>query len=360
MPPALGARQMGLALAGLCVFGVGLRSAEAWTAPAAPRPTRDAAFAPIASASKATRPSRPLAKASAAPAPTTPPTSPKPAPAPIALRHIRKIALDPGHGGDNHGCIGHLGTREKSLTLELAQRFAERLRATTDAEVLLLRTDDRAIDLRERPRLANAAGADLLISVHGNFSADPTIRGVEVWFLTARSGLEAGVEAALRADGVPASAKEDARVVGVAAVVHDLAVAAAHERSEFFARSLANALRAPNIPMPVRGVRQDAFGVLKEAQMPAVVLEVGYLSHPAENKLLLEPSTGTALADALRRAIVALDTELAQAEGGSRSSKDATSASASASSASASAPPSSQSSGSPAPSRKVPQRRPRR
>ncbi len=276
------------------------------------------------------------------------------------LRHLRKIVLDPGHGGDNHGCIGYLGTREKSLTLELALRFAERLRATTDAEGVLLRDDDRAIDLRERPRLANAARGDLLISLHGNYSADPSIRGVEVWFLTARSGVEAGVEAALRADGVPASAKDEARAVSVAAVVQDLAVAAAHERSEFFARALANALRAPNIPMPVRGVRQDAFGVLKEAQMPAVVLEVGYLSHPVENKLLLEPATGVALADALRRAIVALDAELAQSEPGSRPSKDATSASASAGNASASAPPSSQTSGSPALPRSVPQRRPRR
>ena len=148
--------------------------------------------------------------------------------APTQLVHLRRIAIDPGHGGDNLGAVGHLGTREKVLTLELAEQFAELLRVTTTAEVVLLRTADEAIALRERPRMANSAGADLLISVHCNSNPDVTVRGMEVWFLSADSSLQAGVEAVLRDEGVPEQAPEPAKHVGAEAVIKALRVAAAH------------------------------------------------------------------------------------------------------------------------------------
>ncbi len=345
----------------------------------------------VAVAAQAQAPARRRAPARAAAAPRPPAT----------LVHLRKIAIDPGHGGDNLGAVGHLGTREKVLTLELAEQFAQLLRTTTTAEVVLLRTADESIALRDRPRLANAAGADLLISVHCNSNPDVTVRGMEVWFLSADSSLQAGVEAVLRDEGVPEQGPEPAKHVGADAVVRALRVAAAHERSEIFAFALAGALRRAGTGMRMRGVRQDAFGVLKEATMPAVVFEVGYISNAAENQHLLQASTQAALGRGLRAAVLELEAAIAAEERARPASAQppgapgvvagapgpaapaapavaaatrparaqragmlvktaATKASASRGSAPASSPPSNASSGAPAASRSVPQRRPAR
>lgn len=348
----------------------------------------------VVAQTKATSTGRAPAKAAAADKRRTVATPAAPR-TPTKLVYLRKIAIDPGHGGDNLGAVGHLGTREKVLTLELAERFAELLRTTTTAEVVLLRTNDEAIALRERPRLANAAGADLLLSVHCNSNPDVTVRGMEVWFLSADSSLQAGVEAVLRDEGVPEQGSEPAKHVGADAVVKALRVAAAHERSEIFAFALAGALRRAGTGMRMRGVRQDAFGVLKEATMPAVVFEVGYISNAAENQHLLQDSTQAALGRGLRAAVLELEEAIAAEERarpapaeaaappapnasavpsapagpaapaapappqrtGIRSNTAPTSASASTPSASAPLPPSKANSGSPPASRKVPQRR---
>lgn len=292
----------------------------------------------------------------------------------IALPHVRHIILDPGHGGENKGAVGHLGTREKVLTLELAQRFRDYLVAHTDAKVTLTREDDHAVALRERPRLANAQRGDVLISVHCNSNPDATVRGMEVWFLAADSSLDAGLEVVRREEGFDEDDPAPARRVGPEAILHAMRMAEAHERSQIFAHELARGLRSARTGMRFRGVRQARFGVLKEAEMPAVVFEVGYISHPEEGRHLLQAETQTALARGLLRGLVALDRQIAAmqpalaaggptqpappAAAGKRATTASTSATASRSSASPSAPPSKRSSAAPSGPRKVPQRRP--
>lgn len=217
----------------------------------------------------------------------------------IALAHVRHVIIDPGHGGENLGAVGHLGTREKVLTLELAQRFRDYLLAHSDVRVTLTREADEGVALRERPRLANAWRGDVLISVHCNSSPDETVRGMEVWFLAADSSLAAGLEVVRREEGVDEDAPAPAKRVGPDAIVHAMRMAQAHERSELFAHGLAAGLRRAGTGMRFRGVRQAPFGVLKEAEMPAVVFEVGYISNAEEGRHLLEASTQLALARGL-------------------------------------------------------------
>lgn len=313
--------------------------------------------------------------------PTRAPTTARPA-RKLQFRHLRHIVLDPGHGGENKGAVGHLGTREKVLTLELAQRFRAHLLAQTDLKVTLTRDEDRDLALRERPRMANQLQGDVLVSVHCNSSPDETIRGMEVWFLAADSSLEAGLAVVRREEGIEEDAPAPARRVGADAIVHAMRMAEAHERSELFAHDLAAGLRRARTGMRFRGVRQARFGVLKEAEMPAVVFEVGYISHPEEGRHLLEVRTQEALAQGLLSGLVALERQLAEraAAGGppstnaggpnqpaaprptptkpAASSTAATSASARRSSAPPPSPPSSRTRATPSGPRSAPQRRP--
>jgi N-acetylmuramoyl-L-alanine amidase len=298
----------------------------------------------------------------------------------LVFKALRHIVLDPGHGGDNLGAVGHVGTREKVLTLDIARVVAAMIRQRSDLRVSMTREDDRSVALRERPRLANELGGDVLVSVHCNSSPDPEVHGMEVWFLAADSSLAAGLEVVRREEGIESDAPEAARRVGADAVITAMRLAAAHERSELLAFAVASGLRRADTGMRLRGVRQAPFGVLKEAAMAAVVLEVGYISHPEEGQHLLLASTHEALARAVLIGLLELDKQLAQlvrpepvdASQGSetpttlaaaprspmRATTSSTRAAASRSSAASPSPPSSRVSAEPVASRTTPRRRP--
>src|SRR5262249_46286980 len=126
-----------------------------------------------------------LAALSAPPAPAVPPVrlpearSVDPALFPLA---VRKIMLDPGHGGPSVGTGTPRGLLEKSLTLDIALRLRQIL-AARSFSVLLTREEDRPVDLADRAALANRAGADVFVSIHLNWIEDRKARGVETYFL---------------------------------------------------------------------------------------------------------------------------------------------------------------------------------
>jgi len=193
--------------------------------------------------------------------------------------------LDPGHGGELSGALSPQGDREKDLTLQIARRVKRRLEQA-GGRVVLTRAADTRVPLANRAAVANALDADLFVSIHLNSMPTEASRrassGVETYFLSADAS-DAGAEASAarenadRLAGEPAPDPNDP----VALILDDLESTASLNGSSRLAYALHDklvaALKAEN-----RGVKQAPFYVLAGARMPAVLLEVGFISNPAE------------------------------------------------------------------------------
>ncbi|MCO4761964.1 MAG: N-acetylmuramoyl-L-alanine amidase, partial [Myxococcales bacterium] len=210
-------------------------------------------------------------------------------------------------GGSNKGAVGYHAGREKQLTLEISRVLKRYIESRSNVRVTLTRHADVDLALRHRPRLANKIGGDALISVHCNASVKSTVRGMEVWFLTADSSMRVIHDIVRREEGVPDTGPEVARQWTAQGVVETLRHAQAHRASQAFAIALRHGLMRARPKTRFRGIKQDAFGVLKEARMPAVVLEVGYITHPEESLELLKPKTQQAIARGVLIGLLRLD-----------------------------------------------------
>ena len=216
------------------------------------------------------------------------PQSPRPAPV---------VLLDPGHGGSNAGALGATGLREKQLSLVLANRVAERLRARGVA-VQMTRTTDRTLTLRQRVAIADRGPSDLFVSIHANASPTRTQRGYETYILTA-NGVDIDGRA-LRSDVTTPRAGIDAET---ALVLDDVERGASQWEAAELATRMQRALRDRRGSEGDRGVRQDAQHVLLGATMPAVLVEVGFIDHPVEGRQLADAAVQSQLAEAISEAI---------------------------------------------------------
>lgn len=232
----------------------------------------------------------------------------------VELDHVELVALDPGHGGSNTGCLGADGTWEKEVVLTIARRVARRLRERTDASAVLTRRRDRAVGLRERTRKANHWGADLFLSLHLNADPFGTGRGVETWFLAAD---EADRQAPrLVEEGQaepPPGLRGRPRKRPAARLAAEASVRAAQAASRTLAGLVVRELHATT-DAPNRGIRQARFGVLKEATMPAAVVECGFFSHHREGLRLLDEAYQERIARGIVEGIVAYDRRLERAD----------------------------------------------
>jgi len=200
--------------------------------------------------------------------------------------------LDPGHGGDLPGALSPDGEAEKTLTLDIARRLKRRLEAQGGLAVLT-RPGDSRVPLANRSAVANAVKADLFISIHLNSMPTEAARkvssGVETYFLSADAS-DAGAAAAAARENADRVAGEPAPDPGdpVAAILDDLASADALAGSSRLAYAIHDKLVAA-VHAENRGVKQAPFYVLAGARMPAVLLEVGFISNAAEAAKLRTP-----------------------------------------------------------------------
>lgn len=206
------------------------------------------------------------------------------------------VVLDPGHGGSNPGAQGP-GLHEKQLTLSIANLVADHLRAH-GIDVVLTRTTDRTLTLRQRTEVADNLAADIFVSIHANASPTRTQRGYETYVLTAR-----GVDVdgrALRSDtGTPRPGTDP----DVALVLDDVERGASQWEAAELAARVQHNLREHRGPEGDRGVRQDAHHVLLGATMPAILVEVGFIDHPIEGKQIVQPGVQAQLAASIAEAI---------------------------------------------------------
>lgn len=195
-----------------------------------------------------------------------------------------RVVVDPGHGGEKDGAIGPGGTKEKDVALAIARELADLLEARGH-EVILTRDRDVSLGLTPRIELANQREADLFVSIHANSapSARSRVQGVETYFLSAEASDAQALALAEQENADEEEAERPSDPLGF--ILADLARMEAHVGSSRLAveihQSLVRASGARD-----RGVRQAPFFVLSGARMPAVLVEVGYISHPHEEKRL--------------------------------------------------------------------------
>ncbi|MGG4342054.1 N-acetylmuramoyl-L-alanine amidase family protein [Paenibacillus lautus] len=167
-----------------------------------------------------------------------------------------KVVIDPGHGGKDVGATGASGRFEKEFTLQLARKVEELTEQETQLEVYLTRTEDQFISSveRARPEFANQLGADLFISIHGNTYEDSSVAGTETYYY------------------------------------HDNSIILAELMHKHIVKG---------VGFRDRGVKHEDFFVLKDTNMPAVLLEVGYLTNPQEEEDMLTEEVQTKMASSI-------------------------------------------------------------
>jgi|GEM_PF-61697 len=243
-------------------------------------------------------------------APTDPATSqtsgfvePPPV-APVALGDTRPlIVLDPGHGGKDPGATSVSGLFEKNLTFAIATEMKRQLEASGRYRVALTRDGDVAVRLRDRVQLARSAGAGLFVSLHADALSDRSVRGMSVYTLSDKaSDKEAEALAAKenKADLIGGMDLSEADP-GVTNILLDLARRETRSTSLVFARLLIRELKR-DTPTVNNTLRSAGFAVLTAPDMPAVLVEMGYLSNIEDEKLITSPEHQAKVAEGLVRA----------------------------------------------------------
>ena len=248
-----------------------------------------------------------------APAPATP--SVTPAAPPRESEGVRTIVIDPGHGGNETGAVGPGGTQEKDLTLILAQGLKAALERRLPVRVLLTRGEDAYLPLDTRAAIANQNKADLFISLHLNSVAGNGTKahGAETYFLSmqasdARAAQSAELENQAGDAGAAGEGGGDP-LHDLQLILWDLAQSHYLAESQRLATLIQEELNGA-LDLRDRGVKQAPFLVLMGAAMPAVLVELGFLSNPDEERKLEDAGYRADLIAALVRAVARYKAEI--------------------------------------------------
>jgi len=197
---------------------------------------------------------------------------------------VKRIIIDPGHGGKDTGAIGKNGLYEKNLTLKIAQKLFQRIKQDLNIEALLTRDSDRFIPLEERTAIANTRHADLFISIHVNASPNTQAEGIETYFLNLATDEESIRVAAFE------NATSTKRISDMQKILKDLMLNTKIDESSRLAghlqQNVIQALNEKYPPIKNLGVKQAPFYVLIGAQMPSVLVETSFISNDRERELL--------------------------------------------------------------------------
>jgi N-acetylmuramoyl-L-alanine amidase len=215
---------------------------------------------------------------------------------------IGRIVIDAGHGGHDTGTIGPTGLMEKDLCLDVALRLGKIIQQRLPgADVIYTRSDDTFIPLEERTNIANAAKADLFISIHANSSQDHQARGIETYYLNLKGSPEA-MEVAARENAVSQEGIHDLEDL-VKKIARSEKIDESKEFAEDIQTSLAQRIQKTAKPVKNRGVRKAPFVVLIGADMPSILTEISFLSNPADEQLLKKPEHRQRVAEGLYQGV---------------------------------------------------------
>lgn len=214
---------------------------------------------------------------------------------------VKRIVIDPGHGGRDPGCYFKGGIKEKNIVLNLAKRLAEKIRKDLGCEVFLTRTKDQFISLEKRTAFANVKKADLFISLHINAHKQKSIWGVETYILNMATDKNAVMVAARE------NATSEKNISDLQSILNDLMLNTKINESSKLAYHVQKGMMS-NIRKRYKtnrslGVKQAPFYVLIGAEMPAILIETGFITNYTERKRLLSEKYREMLADGIVRGV---------------------------------------------------------
>jgi N-acetylmuramoyl-L-alanine amidase len=218
----------------------------------------------------------------------------------------RVVVIDPGHGGHDPGATGRRGLKEKDVVLGIAKELKQILESKYAVKVFLTREDDRYLELKERTDFANNRQADLFVSIHANASPDRKTKGIETWFLNFPDNDYAKRVAARENYISEEKMKKSQTELGF--VLVDLARNLKRDESLRLAHYIQNSL-VRNLSVRYKnriedhGVKYTLFYVLVDADMPAALVETGFITNPDEEMLLRKDSYRSDLAYSLAKGI---------------------------------------------------------
>jgi N-acetylmuramoyl-L-alanine amidase len=214
---------------------------------------------------------------------------------------LRTIVIDPGHGGDDLGAKGEKGTLEKNVTLAVARRLKAAIEARLGVRVLLTRDADQTVGPDQRAALANNNKADLFISLHASASLRPTVSGAQVFYLTlAGYGSDVSQESRGNPEALPVVS---GGVRQIEIIPWEMAQGRYLQQSAMFAGAIQGALRE-HVPMNPRALQAGPLRVLVGVNMPAVLVELGFLTNAEQEQQLGGDAFQGALVQGLSDGIV--------------------------------------------------------
>ncbi len=217
---------------------------------------------------------------------------------------IKKVVVDAGHGGFDPGTIGRTtGVREKDINLDIARRLSKLLR-DDGVEVVMTRNSDKFVPLPRRVEIANGCGADLFISIHSNANRVRSLDGFEVYYVS--PSVNDAKRAMAAAKGGRLSLENAAfagNSLNLKAILWDMIYTQNRGQSIALSRALCRAMDS-NLEAKIRGVKGARFQVLRGAKMPAVLIEVGFLSNGSEERKLKNSFYREKIAQAIEEGVI--------------------------------------------------------
>ncbi len=214
------------------------------------------------------------------------------------------VMLDPGHGGKDPGAIGYSGTYEKHVAFDTATELARQLNAAGQVQAQLTRQRDIFIPLEDRVGIAQHKGAALFVSMHADSIADHSIRGASVYTLSDTASDAQTAALAQRENSADRFAGPAFHNVSpqVARILASLVQQETRAGSARLSRSVVESLDQ-NLRMLQNPGRHAAFVVLKAADIPSVLVEMGFMSNPQDEAALRQPAHRAMVASAMKRAV---------------------------------------------------------
>jgi len=216
------------------------------------------------------------------------------------MQPLKLIVLDAGHGGHDSGAIGPSGVMEKDVVLDVTRRVARMVETGLGVKVVLSRDSDVFVPLRDRTNFANKQRADLFVSIHANAHPEAVSEGVETYFLSSEASDSGARQVAatendvVQLEGPTARQRETV----LKSILWDMAQSEFQEESSFMAETVQDSM-SKSLNLVNRGVKQAGFYVLGGAAMPAILIEVGFLTNRKEEKKLATSEHREALARAI-------------------------------------------------------------
>jgi N-acetylmuramoyl-L-alanine amidase len=215
----------------------------------------------------------------------------------LPVSGIRKIVLDPGHGGKDPGAIGVGGIAEKDIVLAIAKKLERKLKQEMGVEVVLTRRDDRFIPLEDRTAIANAEGADLFVSLHMNASPNGEAKGLETYYLD-NTNDEASLRLAARENGTSRRNVSDLQFI-LSDMTQNMKLEDSITLAHHLQHSLIDGMSTRLADVKDLGVKKALFYVLVGARMPSVLVEMFFITNKTEGRAMSQETYQNAVVDAL-------------------------------------------------------------